>query len=486
VTAAWVAQRYAVPEADVTAALERLVARGVVRQGTFLERLASPQYVHIAVLEEIQRRQVHSRRVPRPVATPEQFSAFLLRRHHLHPDHRLVGPPGVLASLELLQGEDFSVRVWEHELLPARIEDYQRDWLDRLGLSGEILWTVFDDRPGPERSRSGRVGLALRENVAWLRGGTTAASGIDEGTKNVLLHLQLRGASFVQDLARLTGLDTARALAALWELFWAGLVTPDTFSAVVAGTTARAPSPTAAGRHRRRGQARGLLAHLPVVGRWSALGDDERLSPEEREEAFAQLLLARYGVLARELAPGDWSTLRHTLLRMEYGGEVVRGYFVEGLSGEQYALEDALGALAVPARRAEPYVLVNMVDPANLWGRIFTLTRLDGTRGAAARIPQSWLVFRQGRPVVLAEGHGRDLTPLAGFEPVDLPGVVRTLQAVMERPFALRPVRRLDVLSWNGHPVRETPAVDVLVAAGFTIDGPRASWDGHPGPRHQR
>jgi ATP-dependent Lhr-like helicase len=421
------------------------------------------------------------------VATPEQFSAFLLRRHHLHPDHRLVGPPGVLAALELLQGEDFPVRVWEHELLPARIEDYQREWLDRLGLSGEIVWTVFDEREAAERSRSGRVGVGLRENLGWLRqGAATPAAGIDERTKNVLLHLQLRGASFVQDLARLTGLDAARTLGALWELFWAGLATPDTFSAVVAGTTARAPSAAAGpARRRRRGQARGVLAHLPVVGRWSALGDDERLSPEDREEALAQLLLARYGVVARELAAGDWSTLRHTLLRMEYGGEVVRGYFVEGLSGEQYALEEAVGALTTPARRAEPHVLVDMVDPANLWGRVFGLTRPDGTRVSAPRIAQSWLIFRGGRPIVLAEGHGRDLTPLAGFEAVDLPGVVRTLQAVMERPPALRPLRRLDVLTWNGQPVRESPALDALAAAGFTIDGPRASWDGHPGPRYR-
>jgi ATP-dependent Lhr-like helicase len=482
VTAAWVALRYAVPEADVAAALARLVARGVVREGAFLDGAPSPQHVHIAVLEEIQRRQVHARRAPRPVATAEQFSAFLLRRHHLHPEHRLVGPPGVLAALEPLQGEDFPVRVWEHELLPARVEDYQRDWLDRLGLSGEIVWTVFDEREAAERGRSGRVGVALRENLGWLRG-PAAPGDMDERTKNVLLHLQLRGASFAQDLARLTGLDAARTLAALWELFWAGLVTPDTFSAIVAGTTPRAPGAAVAAKRRRRGQVRGLVPHLPVVGRWSALGEDERLSPEDREEALAQLLLARYGVLARELAPGDWSTLRHTLLRMEYGGEVVRGYFVEGLSGEQYALEEALRDLTAAPRRAEPHVLVNMVDPANLWGRIFALSRLAGSRAAAARIPQSWLIFRGGRPVVLAEGHGRDLTPLAGFEPVDLPGVVRTLQAVMERPFALRPLRRLDVLTRDGRPVRETPAVDALASAGFTIDGPRASWDGHPGPR---
>src|SRR5204862_3320212 len=158
VTVAWTAERYGVPEGDVAAALGRLVDRGVVRQGTFLEAASDTQYVHIAVLEEIQRRQVHARRQPRPVTTPEQFSAFLLRRHHLHPDHRLVGPPGVLAALELLQGEDFPARVWEPELLSARVEGYAREWLDRLGLSGETVWTPFERRPG-------RVGVALRENV---------------------------------------------------------------------------------------------------------------------------------------------------------------------------------------------------------------------------------------------------------------------------------------------------------------------------------
>src|SRR2546430_5502038 len=51
----------------------RLAAQGLVRRGVFLADRPGPQYVHIAVLEEIQRRQVHARRVPRPVATPERF-----------------------------------------------------------------------------------------------------------------------------------------------------------------------------------------------------------------------------------------------------------------------------------------------------------------------------------------------------------------------------------------------------------------------------
>jgi ATP-dependent Lhr-like helicase len=482
VTAAWVAARWDLHAGDVTRVLEGLVERGIVRRGTFLGDAGDPQYVHIAVLEEIQRRQVHARRVPRPVASPDQFSAFLLRRHHLHPDHRLAGPDGVLGALEALQGEDFPVRVWEQELLPARVEGYEREWLDRLGLAGEIVWTVFDGRA------SQRIGLALRENVGWLREPPPAAPDLDATTKNVLLHLQLRGASFAQDLARLAGLDAGQAQAALWELFWAGLVSPDTYSAIVAAVSPsrRLAPPSAAARRHRHGQLRGGRPRGPVVGRWSALGDDERLSPEERDEARARLLLGRYGVVARELARGDWSTLRHALLRMEYGGEVVRGYFVEGLSGEQYALADAVEALAAPPRRAEPHLLVNMVDPANLWGRVFALSRRDGSRAAAPRIPQTWLVFRAGRPVLLAEASGRDLTPLAGWEAVDLPGAVHALRAVMDRPLLLRPLRRLEVLSWDGRPVRESPAFPALIEAGFSADGPRLTWDGHPGPRPAR
>ncbi|MGH7391150.1 MAG: DEAD/DEAH box helicase [Candidatus Rokuibacteriota bacterium] len=482
-TPGWFASRYGVAADDAVRVLARLAGGGLVREGAWLADAPAPQYIHVAVLDEIQRRQVHARRLPRPTATPEQFSAFLLRRHHLHPDHRVTGPEGVLAALELLQGEDLPVRLWEQALLPLRVEDYQREWLDRLGLAGEIVWTAFEGR-GADGRRSGRVGVALREHVGWLRERREEAPALDPRVKNVLLHLQLRGASFAQDLARVTGLAHAETLAALWELFWAGLVSPDSFSAIVAATAApRAVRPAIPRGRLRRGQARGLLPRLPVVGRWSALGEDEGLSPEQRDEARAHLLLARYGVVARELAQGDWSTLRHTLLRMEYGGEVVRGYFVEGLSGEQYALADALPALEERPRRAEAHVLVNAADPANLWGRVFALTRPDGARATAPRIPQNWLVCRAGRPVLIAEGHGRDLTPLAGWEAVDLPGAVRALQALVDRPLPQRPVRRLEVMTWNGAPARRSEAAAPLLDAGFAVDGPRLWYDGHPGPR---
>ncbi len=461
------AGRYGVPADGVTLALDAMTARGMLRRGEFLADGTAPQYVHVAVLDEVQRRQLRARRVPRAVATPAQFAAFLLRRHHLHPDHRLVGPPGVLASLELLQGTDLPVRAWEQEILGARVDGYAREWLDRLGLSGEIVWTTF------AHGAAARVGVALRENLGWLRAperaaeGREPASSIDTRTKNVLLHLQLRGASFARELARVTGLTADETQAALWELFRAGLAAPDTYSAIMA--TAAPPRPvteTTARRRWRRGQARGPRRELPVVGRWSAIADEEPLSPEDRAEARAHGLLARYGVLARELADGEWSTLRHALLRMEYGGEVVRGYFVEGLSGEQYALEDALEDLATAARRGAAHVLVAVGDPANVWGDIFTLTRADGTRVKPPR-GGGWLILRGGSPIALAENHGREVTTLAGWQASDLPGVADALAGVLDRPAACRPVRRIEVRTWDGRPVAEADAFGVLRGAGL-------------------
>jgi ATP-dependent Lhr-like helicase len=473
-TATLLAARYGIPVEGVTLVLDTMTARGMLRRGEFLADGTAPQYVHVAVLDEIQRRQLRARRVPRAVATPAQFAAFLLRRHHLHPDHRLVGPPGVLASLELLQGTDLPVRVWEQEVLGARVDGYEREWLDRLGLSGEIVWTTFTHAAaGGGRQSAARIGVALRENLGWLRAPERAgearepASSIDASTKNVLLHLQLRGASFARELGRVTGLTADETQAALWELFRAGLVAPDTYGAIVAAGVPARPAPQApTGRRWRRGQARGPRRELPVVGRWSALADEVPLSPEERAEARAHLLLARYGILARELADGEWSTLRHALLRMEYGGEVVRGYFVEGLSGEQYALEEALEDLAPTARRGAAHVLVAVGDPANVWGDVFTLTTAGGVRVSPPR-GAGWLVLRDGAPVALAQNHGREITTLAGWQPTDLPGLTDALAGVLDRPASCRPVRRIEVATWDGRPVAGTEAFAALRAAGL-------------------
>src|SRR4029450_4023817 len=91
------------------------------------------------------------------------------------------------------------------------------------------------------RSAATRIGIALRENIGWLRARAEDPE-LPAPTKNVLLHLQLRGASFSQDLARVTGLTADETQAALWELFRAGLVGPDTYGARGGAGGAGAPA----------------------------------------------------------------------------------------------------------------------------------------------------------------------------------------------------------------------------------------------------
>jgi hypothetical protein len=61
--------------------------------------------------------------------------------------------------------------------------------------------------------------------------------------------------------------------------------------------------------------------------------------------------------------------------------------------------------------------------------------------------------------------------------------VIAAFESLMERPLLQRPVRRLEITTWDGSPVRGSAIFEPFVAAGFSADGSRLSWDGYPGPR---
>ena len=88
----------------------------------------------------------------------------------------------------------------------------------------------------------------------------------------------------------------------------------------------------------------------------------------------ARQLLRRWGVvfrtvLARERIPVPWRDLVRALRTMELRGDVRGGRFVQGFSGEQYALPEAVPLLrAVRRRGAMAPVEVSAADPLNFVG----------------------------------------------------------------------------------------------------------------------
>jgi ATP-dependent helicase Lhr and Lhr-like helicase len=212
-------------------------------------------------------------------------------------------------------------------------------------------------------------------------------------------------------------------------------------------------------------------------GRWSIVTDLASDNPEESQLAWASALIGRYGVLARETAELDpwappWRDLAPGLARAEMRGELRRGYFVEGLSGVQYATAEVVEELArtasVTEGRDEP-ILLSTLDPANLYGSgaPLDIPLLEGGTARLARNSSNFLVMITGRPVLIIEGHGRRLTGLGSASEVELRSAVALL------PSLAGPSRRvLKVEAYNTAATLAGPAAPWLEEVGFVRDYP--------------
>ena len=87
----------------------------------------------------------------------------------------------------------------------------------------------------------------------------------------------------------------------------------------------------------------------------------------------ARLLLHRYGILVKECYRREsgllpWYEIFQVLKRLEWQGEIRRGYFIAGLSGVQFALPEAVALLEQIQTGGEPVkndaVLLSTADPA--------------------------------------------------------------------------------------------------------------------------
>jgi len=346
------------------------------------------------------------RKSARPV-TPAAYMRFLFDWHGLG------DPSGELGqALSLLEGWAAPVSAWEHGLLAIRCSDYSPQALDEQFLSGYAKWFRPCSAGQGTQQLLAATPIAIvprRHAPSWSASPGEIQPEPGGIASKVLQVLCEHGAMFTVDLEQRTGLLTTQLEQALSELVARGLLTSDAFSPL--RWLIRPESEKR--RKQRVVSRRGGGAPSGLLGRWSVSGDsgtpevdpvNEEILNQASMATICHALLTRYGVvfravLERESLAPPWRNLLRYFRRMEDRGEVHGGRFVDGFSGEQFALPEAVGLLRRHATEPEEDQLrvINASDPLNLGGIITPGVKTTAKTG-------NRVLLLNGEPVARLQG----------------------------------------------------------------------------------
>lgn len=495
-------QRYGFDSAYLLAVLEGLAAEGKVRRGLLTKEATTEQWCDSHNFEELYRRAIAERRRAFAPASISSYIFFVSNWHQLAALERVE----VSSLLQKYRGLHMPVDFFEREMLrsrvvPARLQEIiiaAQQQLAALCQNGEIVWRLHQEDKGHARTvqffNRGEGSLFLQKEKLAAR-----AEQLSNNAKEVRELLMANGACFFRDIAMMI-LTKPLVSEALRELAWAGLATNDSFAvlrelamsnavsgehlvssflseSLPAWTRRSRPSRT----RRREYQRASTPAPMLIEGRWSLIESPAILGKEMTANEMAQrqalLLLERYGLLVKEwhrreenLLP--WFAIFQELKRMEWRGEVRRGYFVEGLSGVQFALPRAAELLsASPSPRSKAFML-SMIDPAMPFGSGVGIQLFDGSANKieVARQAGNHLLIIGSKPVIYSENYGLRLWQLANTEENEVIAALGMLKQFLQLPEALRPRKRIEVEFWNGANMTQTPAAAWLQQHGFEIE----------------
>ncbi|HET9763372.1 MAG TPA: ATP-dependent DNA helicase, partial [Casimicrobiaceae bacterium] len=438
VTVDALAASFAVPAADIEPVLQRLAGEGVAMQGAFTPGAPGGEWCDRTLLARIHRYTVQRlRQEIEPVST-QDFVRFLLRWQHVAAGEQRQGPDALDAIIGQLQGFEAPASAWEADILPARLDGYDFTWLDDLCLAGRAVWTRLTlpvpsgTAGGANVIRSTPITLLPRRSVgAWTRmapSGDDAPTSASSRAALVAGFLREHGASFYDEIVDGTHLLRTQVEDALAELVALGKVTSDSFAGLRALLT---PSQ----KRRRIGagrRQRGALPGLEDAGRWAltrrapapsssaARGwtRADSLQAADTLEHVAHALLRRYGVVSWRILQREaawlppWRELTRVFRRLEARGDIRGGRFVASVTGEQFALPEAVAMLRETRRLAlsGAFVSISAADPLNVVGTLLPGTKIPALAG-------NRLLFRDGVAVAaLVSGEVRLLDTL---EPLD-------------------------------------------------------------------
>ncbi|MDN3920902.1 DEAD/DEAH box helicase [Roseateles violae] len=413
------------PREQIEPALLALQAEGSVLQGRFTADAAAVEWCERHLLARIHRYTLKRLRQEIAPVEPREFQRFLFDWQQLGPGSQLEGAEALPALLVQLEGYEAPAGLWESEILPARLRDYASAWLDELCTAGRTTWirlrpaSASGPGSGGNSLRATPILLLPRRSAAlWARVAPAPAQDaelLSPRAQRLADHLAAQGASFFDEMLQGTRLLPSELEDALAELVLRGRASCDSFAglrALMVPPSKRVPS-----RSARRQRARPLPG-IADAGRWSLLPTRTQPAAPEDIEHVLKTLLRRYGVIAWRLLEREaawlppWRELVRLCRRLEARGELRGGRFIAGLSGEQFALPEAVARMRELRRHppATGLLCLSASDPANLLGTLLPGPRLP-------RLAGSRVLYRDALPVAtLAAGEITLLQPMSPAE----------------------------------------------------------------------
>ncbi|MBN2093019.1 DEAD/DEAH box helicase [candidate division KSB1 bacterium] len=415
---------------------------------------------------------------------------FLLYWQHISAQSKLKTFDGLITVIEQLQGLSLPAEIWENEIFSKRIDDYKPEWLDQLCRQGDVVW--FGTASGGREL--GNITFAFREDLPKFLA-LKQINTSNETNENMLLIrevLQKKGALFLNDIAIEANLLPSICINTLWKMIWTGEVTNDTFAVIRAGkpqtTTSHMSyfsqsSLTAKGLRQSKYSKR--YRPSTYFGRWNLLPTPNSIN-ETYTEQLTRQLLNRYGLICREIFEIEqwqisWHNIYDMLIKLEWRGEIRRGYFIKGLSGVQFALPHAAELLmgSIPPIEKKLYtedndrmILINTCDPVNLFGAASPVSIMHplNSQWRLLRNPGNYIIFQNGSPVFAIEAKGSRLSTLKKLTHSEKLAVLNLLPKLLDDPAGLRRIRSVKIEYWNDQPVRNSEIFDDLKKLGFQDD----------------
>lgn len=443
------ARRYGMTPAQTEPTLRLLGARNRLLEGGFLPHGSHREFCDPEVLRSIRRRTLAKLRNAVAPVEAAGLCRFLLDWHGVIDGTHLEEAVGQLEGLPI------SFQDLEKTVLPQRVKGYRPEQLDSLSQMGMLVWVGC----GSLGTQDGKIALYRRDRITTLLAAPETPDDLEPLHIKILEALKERGACFFFDLLQLCGQPKSETLlSALWDLVWTGLVTNDSFA------------PLRSLGVKRRGRRRTPIES--ASGRWVLVSSLLYGTPPDTERlmAWSNTMLERYGVVSREAVaseglPGGFTPLYQTYKALEETGRVRRGYFVEGLSGAQFARAHTVDRLRAESREDHPKpVVLSTPDPANPYG---SLLPWPENSGRPRRASGSLVVLVDGHPVFFLEKGGKKLTTFGrAEEPSSLEAAIDGLREVARQKRG----RSLKLQEIDGEPARKSPLASRLLAAGFRVD----------------